>query len=87
MSLDQDPDRSKDTIDQGAETAQLFLDANLSAQLGRSAPEKDARFDGEHCVEESCEAALPRERIAMGKIRCIICQTAIEQAGKQYRRV
>jgi RNA polymerase-binding transcription factor DksA len=79
-------DRVTDVIDQASQTSQLFLDANLKAQLGKSAPEVDHRFDGEHCVEEHCEADLPPARLQLGKVRCVDCQQALEDRGQPLRR-
>ena len=47
--------------------------------VGKSAPEFDARFDGVHCVEDECGVTIPLARRAMGKVRCIDCQTRREK--------
>jgi RNA polymerase-binding transcription factor DksA len=84
MSIKDSPnERSQCRIDQGSETAELFLDANLKAQLGKSNPEVDPRFDGKHCVEEGCEAEIPHARIQLGKVRCIDCQSELERRGNR----
>lgn len=37
-------------------------------------------FDGEHCVE--CEEAIPAQRLRMGKVRCVECQTILERGRR-----
>jgi RNA polymerase-binding transcription factor DksA len=39
-------------------------------------PEKDPRFNGKDCVE--CEDEIPPGRLALGKVRCVICQSELE---------
>lgn len=77
-------ERVTDTIDQGGQTAQLFLDASLAGQLGKSAPEKHPDFDGEHCVD--CGIDIPAARLAHGRVRCVSCQGEIERKSSQYQR-
>lgn len=53
-------------------------------------PEKDLRFangnlmypefDGESCV--GCGDTIPEGRLALGKVRCVICQTIKERKAK-----
>jgi len=68
-----------DPADIAAETLETCLaDAERRAR-GKSAPEHDARFDGAHCVEEDCGVALPRERLNLGRVRCVDCQALAER--------
>ena len=43
---------------------------------GKSGPESHPDFDGSHCVD--CEDEIPLTRLALGKIRCVDCQTELE---------
>lgn len=43
-------------------------------------PEKDPNFDGQHCVE--CEDPIPAARLAMGRVRCVPCQTFKEKYAR-----
>jgi len=48
----------------------------------RAAPERDPGFDGIHCIDGG--EVIPKARRALGKIRCLECQEALEK--KQRRR-
>lgn len=43
-----------------------------------------ADWDGESCYERGCE--IPKERLALGKFRCVSCQELYERGSKLYRR-
>ena len=45
----------------------------------KSAPEHHPDFDGRHCVEEHCGVEIPAGRLALGKIRCVDCQSLLER--------
>ena len=45
-------------------------------------PETDPNFDGENCLD--CGSEIPEQRLAMGKIRCVICQDKIEKRKKLF---
>ncbi len=40
-------------------------------------PETHPDFDGRHCVE--CGEPVLKARLALGKVRCVICQARIER--------
>jgi len=68
-----------DHADIAGETLEVCLaDAERRAR-GKSAPERDPRFDGAHCVEEDCGVELPRERLNAGRVRCFDCQRLREE--------
>jgi len=68
-----------DHADIATETLEVCLaDAERRAR-GKSAPERDPRFDGAHCVEEVCGVEIPRERLNLGKVRCVDCQALAER--------
>lgn len=62
--------------------AQAQRDSQIMASRQALAPQQDNRFDGANCVE--CSNEMPKERIAMGRIRCTACQTQLEKRGKFF---
>lgn len=54
----------------------------LRRAAGRSGPEHDSRFDGLHCVEDTCGVTIPAARLALGKVRCVDCQVLRERLVK-----
>lgn len=65
-----------DIADIANDRAELILGAALSKQVGKSAPESHPEFDGEHCVD--CAIQIATGRLALGKVRCIGCQSDLE---------
>lgn len=55
--------------------------ANVRANL---APESHPDFDGKHCVDGG--EVIPKERLLMGRIRCVHCQELKERNSKLRRR-
>ena len=67
-----------DAADIAANTVEVCLADAQRRALGKSAPESHPDFDGKHCVEGDCGIAIPKARLAMGKVRCVTCQSLIE---------
>ena len=66
-----------DPADIAANTIEVCLaDAERRAR-GKSAYETHPDFDGFHCVE--CEAVIPPQRLRLGRVRCVDCQTVKER--------
>ena len=62
-------DRANDLVDANRE--------DLTRHIQRqTAPETHPDFDGRHCVD--CGLEIPQQRLAMGRVRCVLCQRAIE---------
>ena len=76
-------ERITDAIDQGSQTAQMFLDIDLKKQLGKSAPESHPDFNGTDCVE--CCEAIPAGRLALHRVRCVSCQQDLDDRNKLRR--
>jgi RNA polymerase-binding transcription factor DksA len=55
---------------------------NAIANASAAPREPLAPFDGLHCIEDDCGDEIPAGRLALGKRRCITCQTL-----KEKRRV
>lgn len=49
----------------------------LSQIALENAPQSHPDFDGEHCI--SCGDTIPQGRLDIGKIRCVDCQSILEQ--------
>lgn len=47
-------------------------------------PETHPDFDGKHCVE--CDVVIPRERLALKKVRCVHCQRDLEERNARRGR-
>lgn len=77
-------ERHADPIDEAAELAASLADGAIAAARRATAPETHPGFDGETCVD--CGNDIPKERLAMGRVRCVHCQTAREHRGKQHAR-
>lgn len=54
----------------------------IALQRHRMQPETHEDFDGKSCVE--CGDKIPKPRLEMGKVRCVICQTTIENHKKYF---
>lgn len=58
-----------------------FINAALQRNKEKLVPETHPDFDGESCI--LCGDEIPKERLSLGKIRCIYCQTKLEKQQKQ----
>ena len=77
-------DACPDVLDQASRTEQMERDNGIKAAMLASAPQCHHRFDGVHCVD--CEIDIPAARLALGKVRCVDCQSDRDESNKQYRR-
>lgn len=77
-------ERHADPLDEAAELVNTMTEGAIAAARQANAPETHPDFDGETCVD--CGDDIPSERLAMGKVRCVRCQTARERASKQNAR-
>ncbi len=80
----QDAEQYADDSDRASHVEDEANTAAIEAIRLRAAPEMHPDFDGSVCVE--CGDILPAERLAMGRVRCTICQTARELKSKHFRR-
>jgi RNA polymerase-binding transcription factor DksA len=46
-------------------------------------PESHPDFDGTHCVD--CDAVIPEARLALQRIRCVLCQQDLENLAKKQQ--
>lgn len=75
-------EKSADEMDMASELEIMFNEGAIAAVCCRLQPEHDEAFDGANCVE--CEDPLPELRLRIGRIRCVACQTRVEQRGKFF---
>lgn len=71
-----------DIIDDAQRYNELHHEVVFKNHAIRMLPESHPNFDGTHCVEEDCGVQIPQARLAMGKVRCVDCQTLIEKRHK-----
>lgn len=86
MSIENDSEFiSNDVLDEGDQASAFQMRENDMARARAAAamaPETHPDFDGECCVD--CGDDIPAERLAMHKVRCVICQGNLERKGKLY---
>lgn len=70
-------ERYSDPLDAASELADEMNSRAIANFRNAAKPETHDDFDGEHCVD--CDDDIPRERLAMGRIRCVCCQTILER--------
>jgi len=73
-----------DDIDSAQEVNELHQELSLIAARAKAQPEQHDKFDGKHCVD--CEEPIPPVRLALGRVRCVDCQSIIEFHNKMHAR-
>jgi RNA polymerase-binding transcription factor DksA len=71
--------RNTDQLDFAAELQDEFNKRGVEEVRKALEAEQHPGFDGVHCVEDDCGTAIPQARLAMGKVRCVDCQTRKEK--------
>lgn len=90
MSKVTELERYADPLDQAS--ARTVADDQARVERARQAlaPQQERRPDGTYefteCVEPGCGEELPKERLAMGRIRCTTCQDLLEKKAKRFAR-
>jgi RNA polymerase-binding transcription factor DksA len=69
-------DRYTELIDAAQEQQEKTNRAAEDRIRSLAQPETDPDFDGKHCIDGG--EVIPAARLALGKIRCVKCQTALE---------
>lgn len=65
-----------------AQHLQLMEQAEVSRRARElNRPQTHPDFDGLHCVE--CDIEIPKLRLDSGRVRCVDCQTDIENESKR----
>lgn len=71
--------RHIDRLDAAAELQDEFNKRGLDEVRKALVEEQHPDFDGKHCVEAACGTVIPPARLAMGKVRCVDCQSRKEK--------
>lgn len=71
-----------DDVDIAQGVNEFHQERSLAEVRAKVAPETHPDFDGKHCVE--CEDDIPPARLALGKVRCVQCQTDKEKHDKMF---
>lgn len=66
-----------DNLDQASVLQDVMNNAGIAQAAFKVAPETHPLFDGETCIK--CGDELPAARLALGRIRCVTCQTILEK--------
>lgn len=76
-----------DDIDNANELAQRMNDHAVAQAMANSKPEQVQNADGSWPVTECDDCGIDIEpgRVALGKVRCIACQEALEKANRWSR--
>jgi RNA polymerase-binding transcription factor DksA len=77
-------ERHADPLDEAAALSSAITDAAIEEVRRANAPETHPDFDGESCVD--CGELIPKERLALGKVRCVHCQGRLELRRRQHGR-
>jgi RNA polymerase-binding transcription factor DksA len=73
-------ERYTELMDAAQEQQDKTNQMHIARAQALAAPELDPSFDGVHCVDGGEE--IPEARLALGKIRCVSCQTALERTRR-----
>lgn len=83
-------ERHTDPLDQASAVTEDLVAGAVEARRRAAAPQQEPNERGEYphpyCVEEDCGVELPIERLKLGRVRCVDCQTRIEKRQKQRYR-
>lgn len=70
-----------DPLDHAAHLQQVHNDESLKQAMKRAAPEqvkkKNGKWETEECID--CGEPIGTVRLTLGKVRCILCQEALEK--------
>lgn len=84
--IEQDNEHYADDLDRAARITDLANQEAVAARRRKAAPEqvqnKDGTWPQPDC--EDCDDPIPEARLALGKVRCIACQSLKEKKEKGY---
>lgn len=83
-----DEDRCADPIDNACKTETLMRDNDVALARSRAAPEQVQDADGSWPITEckDCGDDIPAGRLALARVRCVICQGRLDARRKLYGR-
>lgn len=83
-------DRYTDPVDQASQITDDATNDAVAAIRRAAAPEQvpdeNGTYAHTHCIEEDCGEELPIERLRLGKVRCVTCQSLRDKRASVYRR-
>lgn len=76
--------READNLDRAADLTEELAQAAVADVRRRALPEQSRNADGSWPVTDcdDCGNEIPKRRLALGKIRCIYCQSARERSPR-----
>lgn len=84
--IEVDDEHYADDLDRAARTTNIANQEAIAARRRKAAPEqvmnKDGTWPTTDC--EDCGNPIPEGRLALGRVRCILCQTAKEKKENGY---
>ncbi len=69
-----------DVFDAATDKEMADRETAISAIRSKAGPEFHEDFESPFCLD--CDGEIPEARLALGKIRCVGCQTAVEKQNK-----
>jgi hypothetical protein len=83
-------EKTADDLEQASHLQEQLNLAGRKASEAALAPQTPKGKDGQHvvvthCVEEDCGEELPPVRVVMKRIRCTVCQIALDKRQKLGR--
>ena len=86
-AFQEEPDRCADLIDMAGAATALFTQLSEGAARAKAAPQQKQNADGTWPVTEcECGVEIVPARLALGRIKCVACQTEQELRERQYGR-
>ncbi len=73
-------ERYSDPLDAATELTEELNSRAIANFRNAAKPETHPDFDGEHCID--CEDDIPQVRLAMGRVRCVTCQSILERRAQ-----
>lgn len=86
-TFQEESDRCADMIDAASAITETFTRNSEAAARAKAAPQQKQNADGTWPVTEcECGVEIVPARLALGRIKCVACQTEQELRERQYGR-
>ncbi len=81
-------EKSCDEIDRANALAEIHNIKSVKAAMRDARPQQVPNADGTYTITrcKECDDEIPLERLKLGRILCVICQTDLEQRQNGRRR-
>lgn len=77
-------EKCADELDRASQLQEHENEQALIRMRAADQPQKHPDFDGVNCL--MCDIELPLLRVERGRIRCTVCESAVEHQNKQRRK-